>query len=122
MDLLEYGDFFYERSLGCVGILKDWIGGTLRKSLISDKDTLTIKDFDQSSLSVSQCLTIADEIINGEKQQEETEENRKLLRNKMGILSNITNENDRNSNKGKRKRVGERNPKRDKVGVDKYAE
>lgn len=69
IDLLEYVDFFYERSMGCVGILKDWIDSTFRHALNNGKEQLTIDDFNRTALSLDQCLTIAEEIVNGEKQQ-----------------------------------------------------
>lgn len=126
-ELITYTDFFYERSLGCIGLLKDWIERTYNRSSNNGSgDYLTIDDFNHTALDVNKCLTIADEIINGERQQEESEEKRVLLMNKIG-MNTLPEKNemddtvkDKEKSKGKR-RVGERNPKRDTVGVDKYA-
>ncbi|MED4853034.1 AAA family ATPase [Caldifermentibacillus hisashii] len=125
--LLAHSDFFYERSLGCIGILKDWIARTYRLSLLNGyEDRLIIDNFYNTALTVSQCLTIAEEITNGEKQQEENEEQRLLLLNKIGMdpfQSEPEKGSKVNNNKEtkQKKRVGERKPKRDQVGVDKYA-
>lgn len=119
-DLERHVEFFYERSLGCVGILKDWIGSTLGKALLNGKEKITIEDFNKTALTVNQCLTIAEEILNGEKQQEEKEESIQLLRAKVGISTK-----DSKGNKGKNKqnkKVGVRKPKRDKVGVEEFAQ
>lgn len=126
-ELITYTDFFYERSLGCIGLLKDWIERTYNRSSNNGSgDYLTIDDFNHTALDVNKCLTIADEIIIGERQQEESEEKRVLLMNKIGMNTLLEKNEmddtvkDKEKSKGKR-RVGERNPKRDTVGVDKYA-
>lgn len=36
-DLIKYYEFLYERSVGCIGILKDWIDVCLGEALKSDK-------------------------------------------------------------------------------------
>jgi nucleoside-triphosphatase THEP1 len=127
-DMLKYSDFFYERSLGCVGILKDWIERTFRKVLSSGKEQLSIDDFNKYALTINQCLTIAEEIINGEKDQEETENGREDLQKKIGmsVPNNLLDEEPHETKKNKRskksnKNVGERKPKRDNVGTEKYA-
>jgi AAA domain len=127
-DMLKYSDFFYERSLGCVGILKDWIERTFRKVLSSDREQLSIDDFHKYALTINQCLTISEEIINGEQQQEETENGREDLQEKIGmsVSNNLLDEDPHETKKNKRskksnKKVGERKPKRDNVGTEKYA-
>lgn len=127
IDLIGNLDFFYERSLGCIGILKDWIDRTYRKAMLSGKEELTIDNFYKSALSVNQCLTIAGEILDGENEQKESETKRLELLNKIGMnegQSQNSSEEEQAYNKQKKrnKRVGERNPKRDDVGVDKYAQ
>ncbi|MEB3280310.1 MAG: hypothetical protein VKK42_15460 [Lyngbya sp.] len=41
-DLLSHWEFLYERSLGCVGILKDWLSQTLSGVLDNDEKAVTI--------------------------------------------------------------------------------
>ena len=52
-DLLECWDLCYERSIGCVGILKDWLSRTL--SAVLERDdmalTLTRKDLERHAWS-----------------------------------------------------------------------
>lgn len=126
-ELITYIDFFYERSIGCIGLLKDWIERAYSKSLSNGKERhLTMNDFYQTALDVPKCLTIAEEIVNGERQQEEDEEQRVLLMNKIG-MNNLAIKGEMedtvmdNKDVKRKRRVGERNPKRDTVGVDKYA-
>ncbi len=57
-NLLECWDFCYERSIGCVGILKDWLSRTLSAVLDSDENALTLTRFDleRHAWSSEQCM------------------------------------------------------------------
>ncbi|MGC2236559.1 MAG: ABC transporter ATP-binding protein [Pyrinomonadaceae bacterium] len=121
-DCESHWDFFYERSLGCIGILKDWFTKTLSYSLRNKKE-INIKSFEHTALSVVQCSNILSEIIQGEADLVESAEKRFLLRAKLSLdeISKSENKGKENSNSdGKKKnnrKPGERNPKRDKVGI-----
>ena len=67
-DLVSKWDYFYERSLGCVGILKDWLTRTLRDALEEGENTITEKHLTRRAWSVSQCKRMLQEIEEGEKQ------------------------------------------------------
>jgi energy-coupling factor transporter ATP-binding protein EcfA2 len=128
-DLVARWDYFYERSIGCVGVLKDWLYHSLSLALESNSPTLPFKYVEQQALSISQCTTIMRETITGEKELEEREEERLILRRRLGLLNE-----DRKGNEGdsllsdaaraasvknikRRHRVGTRSPVRDKIGV-----
>jgi hypothetical protein len=127
-DLVARWDYFYERSLGCVGVLKDWLTRSLSLALDSNSRTLPVKFLEQRSLSISQCTTMMREILEGEKELEEREETRLLLRKGLGLSDECLKADREDSappdsthtvvvKKGRRRRVGLRNPVRDKIGV-----
>jgi energy-coupling factor transporter ATP-binding protein EcfA2 len=53
--LLNEWEYLYERSIGCVGILKDWLIRTLVSASRRNADTLRRKDLEAHALSVVQC-------------------------------------------------------------------
>lgn len=75
-DLLSNWEFLYERSLGCVGILKDWLSVTLNNVLDSDENarTITLSDLQRHALGVRQCLVMLKSISIGEQQLQESSE------------------------------------------------
>ncbi len=123
-DLVSQWDYFYERSLGCVGILKDWLTRALRDALEEGNKTITQKHLKRRSWSVAQCNRMLQEIIvKGEQEFEETKEDISGLRKLLGLEQDTnqeTLENTSTSNKGSH-RVGQRNPTRDPIGVSQNA-
>ena len=106
-------DYFYERSLGCVGILKDWLTRALRDALEEENKTITQKHLKRRAWSVAQCTRMLQEIQEGEQQLEETEEDVSLLRKSLGIDPETIEETlntPSKSTKGSR-RVGQRKAK-----------
>jgi putative transposase len=103
------------------GILKDWIFTTLRLNLQNEKKEITMDDFYKTALSISQCVSIAGEITNGEEDQKENENQREILLSKIGLKPSLPINVEEKETPVKKRRVGERKPKRDTVGVDKYA-
>ncbi len=75
-DLLSHWEFLYERSLGCVGILKDWLSQTFCAVLDSDENshTITLTDLERYAPSVRQCLVMLKAISMGEQQLQESDE------------------------------------------------
>lgn len=117
-------DFFMERSLGCIGILKDWLTKALAVSLRNNKKTISHEFLEKTSLSVHQCKEILSEIIQGETDLIETAEERFLLRvglslenGKQSANSNQENNNLKGKKKGNRK-PGVQNPRRNKIGIE----
>ncbi len=129
-DLVGDWDYFYERSVGCVGVLKDWITRALAKALKDGGKTLTHKHLERSTLSVSQCEKMLADAVEGESALQETMEARARLRTLMGLQSkskvggNGADASERAVAKPdaqrKRRRPGERNPKRDPIGDTKH--
>lgn len=132
-DLVGDWDFFYERSIGCIGVVKEWITKALRKALKDGGKSLTRNHLEKSALSVSQCDKMLADILEGETELEETKEARANLRTRMGLEASFTKaegNGDRSSERAEKqppaprrpRRPGERNPKRDPVGNSKRLE
>src|SRR5271157_2323424 len=60
-DLAAEWEFLYERSIGCVGILKPWLTRTLHSVLRRGEATISRRDLEAHALSVSQCEKILSE-------------------------------------------------------------
>ncbi len=108
-----------------MGILKDWLTRTLRDALEEEAGTITQKHLKRRAGSVSQCRRMLQEIEQGESQLEETEDDISNFRKSLGLDQNLIEETVKNSsqrkNKGSR-RVGQRKPKRDSIGVSQNAQ
>lgn len=126
-DLLQYTDYLYELSIGCVGILKPWLDRALTEAIKEGSSTLLHKHLEATALSVSKCEKIAKEAIDGENQLTEKAESLNNLRVLLRMpstthtpvipQSNSVNFKENSRKSGQRKHhVGHRNPKRDAVG------
>ncbi|WP_018930903.1 ATP-binding protein [Gracilibacillus lacisalsi] len=126
-NLVEHWKYFYQVSVGCIGILKDLIATTLEYNLQENPNltTLTLDHFKEYALTTNQTYKLAKEAIEGENNVEIN--NRKnddvaMLLGMPGIEDKIADAESK-ENKGKRvdKKtsqvgVGVRKPKRDAVG------
>lgn len=116
-DLVTHWEYFYERSLGCVGTLKNWLTRTLKDALDEDSETITLKQLKRRALSVAQCQRMFAEILEGERQLSETEADAQNLRSLLGLGDEIAAESPQPSSSSRQGKVGKRKPKRDKIGV-----
>jgi hypothetical protein len=121
--LLETWDFLYERSIGCVGVLKEWLLKALTLALRQDAATLTLRHLERTAKSVAQCDGILADARSGEEKLEEKKRSRTLLRMSLGLPvddnSNSEKESETDSPSPplpKNQRPGQRKPKRDPVG------
>jgi hypothetical protein len=64
--LMQQWCFFYERSIGCVGVLKDWLIRAVAAAIRDGCDTLTLERLMEHALSLSQCERMALDAIEGE--------------------------------------------------------
>ncbi len=58
--------YFYERCIGCVGVLKDWLMRAVSAALDEGCDTLTMARLQEYALSISQCEQMALDAVEGE--------------------------------------------------------
>ncbi len=65
-ELMKHWEYCYAHSIGCVGILKDWLTRSLYEALETNARSITIKMLEQHALSIDQCETLATEAIEGE--------------------------------------------------------
>ncbi|WP_084763464.1 hypothetical protein [[Scytonema hofmanni] UTEX B 1581] len=84
-DLVSHWDYCYERSLGCVGILKNWLSSALASAITSGATTVEIKHLEQRALSVAQCRNILKKIKEGESNQAQIEAEVGQLRAELGL-------------------------------------
>ncbi|MEF7647009.1 AAA family ATPase [Bacillus thuringiensis] len=113
-DVINYYEYIYERSIGCVGVLKDWLMRSLKLALEEKAPYLSLIHMERTALSINKISKLLDEILVGEQLFFEKEETLISVRAKLGLNSKESNI----KFKKESKNVGKRNPKRDKVGIN----
>ena len=127
-DLVKEWEYLYERSVGCVGILKDWLMRALVSASRRDSDSLTRNDLEAHAPSVAQCDKMLSEALEGEARLVESTEERSRLRARLGLSPN---ENGRGApniasvatpaiavgQRPNQRKPGQRRPIRDTVGT-----
>lgn len=119
-DLIGFWEYLYERSIGCVGILKDWLVKGLSTAIRQSAPTLTLKHMEKHALSVSQCDRLIEEAARGEAQFREDADALGRLRLRLGFREPTRSKETPASAAADRPRQqhpGQRHPKRDAVGV-----
>jgi hypothetical protein len=58
-EIMNHWYYFYERSIGCVGVLKDWLVRTVASTLHLRAQTLTLARLQAHGLSNAQCESMA---------------------------------------------------------------
>ncbi len=121
-DLISDTDFFYERCIGCIGTLKDWLTKTLEMKLLQKRTSLTTDDFLEYALSFDQCIKMINEARNGEMKLQDDDEKKRTLYSLLMPNSTFdeSEEEQEVKDKGNKKNriPGKRKPKRDVVGID----
>jgi hypothetical protein len=117
-DLVKEWDFFYERSIGCIGVLKDWLTRALAVALRDGGVTLDKHNIERRAPSVSQATRMLAEAVEGERKLSETEDARVQLRQNLGLEAETLSVAPLVSVHTPRgRRVGQRNPVRDSIGM-----
>jgi AAA domain len=132
-DLVSRWEDLYERSVGCVGVLKDWLTRSLARGLERSGGKLTLADLDSQALSRTKLLQMAREIKEGEERLIETDRTAAELRHVLGMATREVGISPELAQapqgasaiaaqkRSSRRRVGERRPTRDVVGTDQAA-
>lgn len=120
-DLVGRYDYFYEHSVGCVGVLKNWLDRTLAAALADDLATLTPAYLDRFAVPTRKLLRLARDIQAGEAALVERAEAQAELRHLLGMTPEAAAA--QTAQPGltpprRTGRVGQRQPKRDPVGVN----
>lgn len=118
--------YFYERSIGCVGVLKDWFVRAYHAALRSRLPTLTLTHMQTQTLANARCESMIADANAAEQKLHYTESSRERLWSLLGMsgipLSGVQPA-DRQAeismvapSRSRKGRVGERAPVRDPVG------
>jgi hypothetical protein len=129
-DLLQHWEYCYVRSIGCVGILRDWLVRALAASLEQGDRTVSLRHLEETALSVWQCEQIARETLAGEERLVEKPGSMSRLTEMLGLVvkrmaapaeeeipsRSMGEENSEGGVRSRSKRrVGERKPKRNSL-------
>lgn len=118
IDLVSNWDFLYERSVGCVGILKEWLMRACVHAIKHGAGAFCREHLEKTALSISQCEKILAESREGESRLHDNEDSRRRFRTLLGIESQAcgtTPEPAPTSHNPKSGRVGQRTPRRDPI-------
>src|SRR5258708_4050428 len=118
-DLLPLWEWLYERSVGCIGILKEWLDRALIVALGEGCKTLTARHLETTALSAARCAKIALEAQEGERQLLSADQARPRLRELLGLEGSAARSatgTAARSTPHLRRRVGQRKPKRAPIG------
>lgn len=114
-NLLGVWEYLYERSLGCVGILKEWLDRAFKLMLDNNDEELTVQHLEATALSESKCITIVNEIITAEEKLSKTFEGKDSLKDIL-MRDKETKALSKKKNTRKDIPVGVRKPHRDQIG------
>jgi thymidine kinase len=125
LELESHWEFLYERSIGCIGILKDWLDFCVRLAINRDHNALSIKVVENYAPSRKKALVMAQEAIKYENDIREENVKRGQLQELLGLKksknsNSVDLTDDKKGKKTPKKDVGKRAPTRDQIGIDKY--
>jgi DNA polymerase III delta prime subunit len=132
--LLQHWPYFYARSLGCVGVLKEWLVRATALALREGSEALTLPHLERRALSDAKCARMAADIQEGEQTLHSSEEHRQRLLALLGMsdIPSLTSDTAMPSapielaragahaaspHPSVRPPVGQRRPQRDPVGA-----
>lgn len=128
-DLVSRWDYFYERTIGCIGSLNDWLERALSLSLRDGGAQMKPEHWEKRAPLLSQCQKKFSQIQQAEDELREDESSWMEFRDELWKKSkaNCINSNETTSkdeitlseeikSSKRKKRVGIRNPHRDPIG------
>lgn len=117
-ELVGDWEYLYERSLGCVGVLKEWLVRAASAAYREGGCRLTRANLEAQALSVAQCEQMQAETADGELQLHETSQAVARLRGRLGLTTSATVKADpqQRASPVRFRRPGQRLPTRDVVG------
>jgi AAA domain-containing protein len=120
-DLLQEWKYCYERTIGCVGVLKDWLTRAYAEMIEKGEKTLSRVLLEQHALSVDRCDQMITEAATGEASFREDDHASYRLRVRLGLEQGPARQTEHEqksssvSSQRRSHRVGQRNPSRDPV-------
>lgn len=117
-DLVSNWEFLYERSLGCIGILKEWLVRAVTVAYRKGDRKLTRRVVETQALCIAQCEQLHAEITDGELKLGERQEAVARFRRKLGLVvsGGVQTGSTPSVSSVKRHRPGQRLPTRDVIG------
>lgn len=122
-DLIHQWKYCYARSVGCVGILKDWLTKALDETLTNDERTITTACLERHALSVDRCDQMIGDIEEGEKRMAADPGAEERFLHRLGLSGPKRAKNEQEhagetekqqtTRRSRGTRVGQRNPGRD---------
>jgi energy-coupling factor transporter ATP-binding protein EcfA2 len=117
-DLIGHYDYFYERSAGCIGLLKDWLNRALDAALQDGQETLTHTYLERHAYPFPQLKRIALDIKEGEEALRQVPYQQDELRTLLGMDPASPPDKMPHPTKSRSTRSAfQRNPVRDPIGV-----
>jgi len=122
-DFIGNWEFLYERSVGCVGILKEWLVRACVRAIRHGAASLSHEHLERTALSISQCEKILAESWEGETRLNDTEDSRLRFRTLLGMEAPAGAARRAAAAQPARRspRVGQRSPQRDPIGEQQAA-
>ncbi len=112
--------YCYERTVGCVGVLKDWLTRVLAEAMERGEKTISRSLLEQHALSVDRCDQMVTEAAAGETALTEDDNAAYRLRVRLGLEQAPAQQQgyakgQASSHTRQSQRVGQRKPQRDPV-------
>jgi len=122
-DLVGRFESLYEQSVGCIGVLKEWLTRALAAALEDGAATLTAHHLERQAEPARKLLSLAREIQEGEAALREDGREREDVRRVLGLHSAPMplSRGARTTSRHQGSRVAERLPSRDPVGGAEHA-
>jgi AAA domain len=123
-DLLQHWKYCYERTIGCVGVLKDWLTRALAEALEKGEKTLSRAFLEQHALSVDRGDQMITEAMVGETALTEDDNAAYRLRVRLGLEPGPAQQQEKGQlpsgdpSQRRSLRVGQRRPTRDPLKND----
>ncbi|MBH8578327.1 AAA family ATPase [Nostocaceae cyanobacterium CENA369] len=111
----KYWEFCYERSIGTIGTLKDWLAEAYDLALSENAKTLSLEHLKETAKKDYECENMALEAIKGEEKLNDSKQKSNNLRIILG-LEKGKNQKSETSKFGRNTNPFKRNPKRDRIG------
>jgi DNA polymerase III delta prime subunit len=115
--LAQYWPYFYERSIGCIGVLKDWLVRAVAATLAEGSDKLMLERIQECALLLAQCESMAMEATAGEQELHYTASRRQYLWKLLGMSDLAETSASPPPPSTSQPRVGEQHPVRHEVGA-----
>ncbi|SDT93272.1 TniB protein [Verrucomicrobium sp. GAS474] len=117
-DLMRHRDFLFERSLGCIGMLKETLVRAVNMAISEKAATVTESHLRRSALDARKCEAILREILQGESLFEKKAEDAAAQRLRSSLQMEVpVREIAAKKASGFPRKPGQRNPTRDPVGM-----